>query len=123
VKDARKAHERNIMDVKVTSTGKVFYQVDNAVAAMLMEAFPASFERADARPAPAAPVAQWGIGTTLNGFAFVKWTMQARTEFYDGPPPGLTAYFQKMGYSVPAGIVERYTSAWAPRPVALSQEE
>lgn len=55
------------MDIKVTSTGKVFYQIDNAIAALLMEAFPASFERVERpAPAPAPAVTKWGIGTALT---------------------------------------------------------
>jgi hypothetical protein len=41
-------------DIRVTSTGKVFYKVDDCTAALLLEALPASFERYK----PAAPPVQ-----------------------------------------------------------------
>ena len=40
-------------DIRVTSTGKIFYRVDDCTAALLLEALPASFERV--KP-PAPPV-------------------------------------------------------------------
>ena len=43
-------------DIRCTSTGRVFYRVDDCVAALLQEAFPASFEKART-PAVAAPPA------------------------------------------------------------------
>lgn len=107
------------MDVRVTSTGKVFYQVDNATAALLLEMFPCAIERLNAKPAPAEPVPQCGIGRTISGFAFVKWTLDARNEIYDGPPAGLVAFFAKMKITLPAEIVERYASVWEPRPLKL----
>ncbi len=103
------------MDVKIVSTGRVFYQIDNAVAALLMEMFPAAIERANPKPAPTAPTAAWGINVTPSGYQHVIFKLGDRTEFYDGPPSGLTSHFQKMGVVVPDHIAERYKSLWKPR--------
>ena len=35
------------MDIRVTSTGKIFYKVDPLLGGLLFEALPASFERLD----------------------------------------------------------------------------
>lgn len=111
-------------DLTVLSTGKTFYQLDDGIAALILEMFPAAVERAKrSKPVPVASVPQCGIGRTLSGFAFVKWTLDARNEIYDGPPAGLVAFFAKMNITLPAEIVERYASVWEPRPLKLSQEE
>jgi hypothetical protein len=111
------------MDVRVTSTGRVFYQVDNAVAAMLMEAFPASFERAEAKPAPPATlVTTWGINHTTSNFHYVTFKIGSRTEIYDGPPSRLVSYFQQMGIVVPEHIAAQYAPLWQPRENAHQSE-
>jgi hypothetical protein len=38
---------RNAMDMRCTSTGKVFYQIDSQIAALLIEALPTVFEKVD----------------------------------------------------------------------------
>jgi hypothetical protein len=103
------------MDIKVK--GKIFYQIDNAIAAMLMEAFPESFQRVNPKPAPApdAFIPSWGVNVTTSGYHHVVFKLGDRTEFYDGPPSGLAAHFQKMGIVVPANILARYTPIWRPR--------
>src|SRR5262245_57074997 len=101
------------MDITVTSTGKTFYQIDNAVAALLMEAFPASFERANPRPQPKpeAPTPQWGVGThQVSGQLFVKLTVGEQTTFYFGPPKGLATY--RFGWPVPESIAKEYERRW-----------
>jgi hypothetical protein len=40
------------MDIRCTSTGKIFYQIDTQIAALLIEALPTVFERVE-KPAPA----------------------------------------------------------------------
>jgi hypothetical protein len=118
------------MDVKVTSTGKVFYQVDAATAAMLMEAFPASFERAAARPAPAAPAPPtWGIGTGTSGYVHIVYKAGGQTTSYSGPPDNAVDGFKIRRWSgekqahvfegpePPLEIIEQYRQQWAPRPI------
>jgi hypothetical protein len=48
-------------DLKVLSSGKEFFQIDSGVAAVLLEAFPAAFERIErgAKPAAAPKSAYW----------------------------------------------------------------
>lgn len=116
------------MDIRVVSSGRVFYRVDPTLAALLLELMPAAVERVNEPTAErvnqptapvAAPVPQCGIGMTVSGFAFVKWTLGARNEIYDGPPAGLVAFFAKMNITLPAETVERYASVWEPRPLKL----
>jgi hypothetical protein len=106
------------MDIKITSTGKVFYQVDNTLAAILIEALPGSFERVEPRPAPkpADLIPSWGINVTPMGYNYVTFSLCGRNENYDGPPSGLVNHFQKMGTVVPDHIVARYRPLWHPRP-------
>lgn len=118
------------MDVRVTSTGKVFYQVDNATAALLLEMFPCAIERLNAKPAPTpdAFTVSWGVNRhATSDFYFVVFKLGDRTEFYDGPPSGLVAHFQKMGIVVPDNILARYTPVWRPRdyahPAVLAEYE
>jgi hypothetical protein len=115
------------MDVKVTSTGKCFYQVDNATAALLLEMFPAAIERVNSKPAPAVFTASWGINVSTSGYHHVVFKLGDRTDFYDGPPSGLVGYFQKMGIVVPDNILARYTPIWRPRdyehPAVLAEYE
>jgi uncharacterized protein CbrC (UPF0167 family) len=61
------------MDIRVTSTGKVFYQIDSAIAAVLVEAFPASFECANKPATPLPPArARWSISQGLDGSTFIR---------------------------------------------------
>jgi hypothetical protein len=41
-----------VADIKVTSTGRIFYQVPDVLAALLREAFPESFAKVEPKPAP-----------------------------------------------------------------------
>jgi hypothetical protein len=107
------------MDIKVTSTGKIFYQIDNAVAALLMEALPASFERVvpHPKPEPAAFEARWAVGLDNGGYYRAEFRIGSRTEFYLGPPSQLAAHFQQMGVVVPEHVIEKYTPLWRPRDI------
>lgn len=118
------------MDITVTRTGKTFYQVDSAAAALLVEAFPSHFERVMrvAPPRPTEP--QWGVGRTAGGqtcivldlpsgekrlfvgtpdeaatgFKYRQWDAEKQEHVFDGPVP-------------PPEIIEHYRSFWTPRPV------
>lgn len=107
------------MDIKITSTGKVFYQVDNAIAGILIEMFPAAIERLNPRPAPKPEdlVPAWGIGVSLSGYHYVAFKLGSLNGNYDGPPSQLAAYFAKSGAVVPDQIVKQYTPLWRPREV------
>lgn len=107
------------MDVKVTSTGKCFYQVDNATAALLLEMFPAAIEKVNPRPAPkpADLIPGWGIDINVSGYYYVVFTLGSRTEMFVGPPSQLVSYFQKMGIAVPDHIVAQYKPLWKPRDI------
>jgi hypothetical protein len=102
------------MDLRITSSGRVFYQVDPTLAAILIEALPSVFERVNPRPQPAPQelVPQWGIGTHhLNGQVFVKFTLGTiRNETYFGHPKSLTN--STFGWPVPEAVLKEYERRW-----------
>lgn len=105
------------MDITVTSTGKTFYQIDNALAALLLEAFPASFERVNPRPMPKPeqPVATWGVNVNAGGYHYVCFSLLGSNYNYDGPPSQMAQHFAKLGAVVPDYIMQEYTPQWKPR--------
>jgi hypothetical protein len=115
------------MDVKVTSTGKCFYQVDNATAALLLEMFPAAIERVNPKPASAPPAPpQWGIGTGTSGFVYIFHKVGGQTTTYSGRPDKAVDGFKVRRWSgekqdyvfegpePPQNILEQYRQQWAP---------
>jgi len=105
------------MDIRVTSTNKIFYQIDSGLAALLCEAFPASFEPVNrtAKPHPAnAPMPnyakpQWGVGHGATGDPTIT-LKTGRTElFYVGSPAGAVGHFKKAGFDLPQEIFTEYT--------------
>jgi len=60
-------------DLQVTSTSRIFYQVEPTICAILCEAFPEAFKRV-AAPAPAPVAARWANSTTTSGFKFINVT-------------------------------------------------
>ena len=59
------------MDIQVTSTGKIFYQVDSTLAAILCEVLPEAVKRVE-RPAPVVPSARWTNSVTTGGYKFIQ---------------------------------------------------
>jgi hypothetical protein len=76
------------MDIRVTSTGRTFYQIDSAIGALLCEAFPASFENPNKPATPLPPTrARWWVGKNLFNGATVlncKCDSCQRHECYAG---------------------------------------
>ena len=107
------------MDIRITSTGKIFYQVEPTLAALLLELLPAAVERVVPRPAPtpAQPEFTWSVGRNpLSGDYQVTFDKGvAGREAFFGPPSLLVSNFQKQGFVVPNHIVEQYTALWVPR--------
>ncbi len=113
-------------DLKVLSTGKCFWRIDDGVAALILEMFPAAIERVNPRqqprvnepPQPAEPT--WGIGADGGGYPFIAYTYGAQTDRYFGPPEGAAKGFKKRQWSAekqahvfegpepPAHVVEAY---------------
>ena len=106
------------MDIKILSTGKVFYRVDPTLCAILLEMFPGNVERLDALPKPPAPAdleVSWGVDMDNGGYYRVVFKLGSRTEYYFGPPSQLVTFFQRMGIVCPDHILKRYTPMWRPR--------
>jgi hypothetical protein len=82
-------------DIRTTSTGREFFQIDNSVAALLLEAFPASFERVERQPAPPAKLVPTFHVMTLpysDGVAVAR-KRGAETLYFDDYPYKLRAHF------------------------------
>lgn len=110
-------------DIRVTSTGKTFYQIDSAVAAVLLEAFPASFERVE-KPAPPARPAntsqRWCVQRNpfTENWEIVHTTILGESR-YPGPNAGIPtveaarAAFNATGHPVPQEILDQYATKLA----------
>jgi len=107
------------MDIKVTSTGKIFYRIDTGVAALLCEALPSVFEPVAPRPgrpvaanAESASIANhdlpvWSVIKTPSGRYAIQCDYKRGQYFYDGSAEGAAAF--KVGpHVVPLEIADRY---------------
>ena len=100
------------MDIVVTSTRKIFYKVDPLLAALLLEALPASFERLDNKPTPASVNVEFSIqhemGTGLPCITVFCPRCQ-RTEKIMNP----AVYFQKGQLMLDPAYNKKPPTAWA----------
>lgn len=112
--------------LRVTSTDRTFYEVPNDLAAILIEAFPASFEYGNRpKPAPAAPAPLWGIGKDAGDFPHIFYKHGGQVERYGGPPDKAVNGFKVRVWSgekqahvfegpePPPEIVEAYRQKYA----------
>ncbi len=110
------------MDIKVTSSGRIFYQVDSTVAAILCEALPSVFEKVAAKSFTVEPLAptmtpKWVVNQNVfSKDFFIQLTIGSRIE--QGAGPGVAEHFTRMGYPVPPKILADYrlAAARAPEP-------
>src|SRR5262249_7834860 len=109
--------EKPIMDVRCTSTGKVFYQIDSQIGGVLCEALPSIFERVE-RPAPAPlgkrlPVFTVNINPLTDKARIMLTKITGEIIEFPGPNGGTLeqalAAFERAGFPVPQNIVGRYT--------------
>lgn len=100
-------------DIRVTSTGEIFYKIDSQIANMLMAALPTVFERVndERKPAPVVSfeprfVARIGALSAKPEIAmFVGHT----EEIYSGNPDQVEGAFGgKARRTPPAAVVEQY---------------
>lgn len=120
------------MDIKVTSTGKIFYQVDSAVGALLCEALPSVFEHVGGRNKqqdeehkllnglavhlglgtsdnPRQPEG-WAVAALPSGKPVLQFSSLTGTARYDGPPEKAAAVFKR---EIPEDILALYKSRFA----------
>lgn len=109
-------------DIRVNSTGKIFYQIDNAVALLLKEAFPESFsavERPIQTPRPSQP--KWAVGKNNADYPQITLTKinnevihypgpMASNGFY-GSPEEAAASFKAIGFPVPLDVLAEFERA------------
>ena len=111
------AVEKKTMDIFCIETGKVFYEVDETLGAILCEGLSNYFRRAVKRnaapsfPTPAAP--QWSINRApLNDRVFfIQVKIGAQVYKVDGTPAQATKTFAGLGLHVPGEILEQYAAA------------
>jgi hypothetical protein len=101
-------------DIRVTSTGKILYKIDDSTAALLIEALPSVFERANA-PAPAAPAItrRWFVNKTIgeyqDSFGLICSDSAGNRMCFTGKPD---AYLKNppvwCGSTCPKEVLEQY---------------
>ncbi len=83
-------------DIRVNSTGKIFWGIDNGVALLLQEAFPEAFSHAgrvqtvNAKP-DLTPHYFVGVTSSVTGAMAIVRRVCNTSEFYAGPPEKVTA--------------------------------
>lgn len=98
------------MDIRCTSTGKVFYQVDSQIASLLIEALPSVFESVEKPIAAQRPSARWFVAKApTSGGPILTFNHGSETLFYDGAPDGAQAAFGKR--QPPPEVIEAYAAA------------
>jgi hypothetical protein len=104
-------------DLRILSTNKIFWKIDDGVAAVLLEMFPAAIERVNPRPQPKPQelVPRWAIEIDPSSYYFVSFRLLSRNDRYFGPPSQLVSYFGKTGAVVPEHIAQEYGNLWKPR--------
>jgi hypothetical protein len=114
-------------DIRVTSTGRIFFQVDGTLAAVLCEAFPAAFERVfeGMHPHERAQAMAKPVDTTTPNFFVRKnpysgkpelvMTLGALEEIYNGPADKIPTFGGKAQRECPLEVQNAYR-------VAMGQE-
>ncbi len=123
------------MDIRVTSTNKTFFEVDNGIGAVLLEAFPTVFERAipalskpvkysqtvEVATAPADKVetrhgkreATFALGRNNQGILVLVCRVRGGEVIeYLNPPAGAKQAFERAGFQVPEEILKDYELAY-----------
>jgi hypothetical protein len=98
------------MDVRITSTGRTFYQVDPTLAAILLEMFPAAIEqckRPTAQPVTFEPVFV-ANKNPYTGAPQIQLQIGQRNEFYAGEPGQAKSAFKTIGFECPDDVVHNY---------------
>ncbi len=100
-------------DIRVNSTGKIFWGIDNGVALLLQEAFPEAFAHAgkpQPQPAPGPLTPTYFVGrTNSQSAAFVIVRRQGATEMYLS---GTVEQIKRAYPDCPANVL----AAWAATP-------
>ena len=77
--------EKPTMDVFVTSTQKVFYQIPSEIAALLCNALPSVFQRYE-KPAPPPVEPSWNVAKLLSGKLVLQYQHGAFTSWFRSSP-------------------------------------
>ena len=111
------------MDLKILRTNRVIYQFDSQTAAVLLEAFPEIFARADkqATPVPAARSRWWVSKSVYTGTTVlnVKCDACQRHECYSGRGEDILKFQKSLCIHTdpcPEAIREQYTAEFSGTP-------
>ena len=108
------------MDIKTRNTGKIFYQVPNELAAVLLELGMVERVNNPITP-PEPPQPKWGVTVNRGGSTCIVYTLGSTTQWFDGDPDDAPTGFQHKdwlgrmtGPETPAHIVELYKAQLLP---------
>ena len=116
-------------DIRVTSTGEIFYKVDSQIANMLMAALPTVFERVEQKPA--APAVDTGVvrfGVRKNPLTDrieLVMTQGSLVETFIGHSDLLAGgtFGGKAKRVPPQEIIDRYRAVWNEQNKANQRDE
>ena len=70
------------MDIRIISSGRIYYEVENTLASLLLELMPGNVERVKkAAPAPIEKSWAYGLGVTLKGLRALQRSKNGQTEY------------------------------------------
>lgn len=94
------------MDLQVTSTGKIFYEVPPLLAAILIEALPESFKRLEkpALPVQSQTAVSYVVGSTPGGLKAIVRHKGRSVEYIAGERDQIAAIYP----DIPAGILDAW---------------
>jgi len=102
-------------DILITSTGRIFKQIDGTLAAVLLEMFPAAVERVEReQPAPAAPrlTPRFSITKALySGKIRLALHIGHEELFYTGPAEHASNAFGGGLRTPPDDVIAQYAAA------------
>ena len=103
-----------VADIQATATGRVFYEVDDTLAAIICEAFPSEIRRARKKSATQ-PVdvltPQWCVAKNEGGEGFhLQCKIGSRVECCDAPPKKAVEAFASIGLQVPPSVLVEYAA-------------
>jgi hypothetical protein len=104
------------MDVFVTSTQKVFYQIPSEIAALLCNALPSVFQRYE-KPAPPPVDPSWKVVKFLSGKLALQYQHGAFTSWFQSSPEKIPQFEKTLpadASKCPENVLREYTAKYVP---------
>lgn len=108
-----------MLDIKIARTGRVFYQVDGTLAAILLETFPDQLSKYE-KPAPIPTPTTWGIGIfPYSGRRHILVSLDGGREIYRfvAAPERISEFEKSLPATVgtcPESVLREYTATYVP---------